>query len=246
MDKDLFKESWFDRFSSKSQFCYHRTREKILAASPVKIDVAYLKKLPVFQEWIASYNATTSKVQLTDVDSFQIPQITPSELIETGYEQMNDALSFELLEKMKQLTDKQFEHLVLKVLTGMGYGGFEEGAAEHTGKVSDGGIDGLIKEDKLGLDVIYVQAKKYSDTVPISHIRDFAGALLPKRAKKGVFITLSSFPISAYQYVSSIEQKIVLINGKDLSKFMINHNVGVSIKRKIEIKDMDSDFFEEL
>ena len=99
----------------RANFVITQQGRQILESSPTRIDVAYLKKLPVFQEWIASYNSTTPKSKLTDVDNFEIPQVTPSELIETGYVQMNDSLSFDLLEKMKQLTDKQFEHLVLKV-----------------------------------------------------------------------------------------------------------------------------------
>ena len=127
----------------------------------------------------------------------------------------------------------------------MGYG-FSEDAVEHTGKSNDGGIDGLIRQDKLGLEIIYVQAKKYTDNVAIGHIRDFAGALLSKRAKKGVFITSSGFPKSAYDYVNNIEHKIALINGADLAKLMIEYNVGVSLKRIIELKDVDGDFFDEL
>jgi restriction system protein len=221
---------------------------KLLSSNPAKINVAALKKLPAFQEWVSTYNTGLTPEDIEEIERIkkEVPEITPSELIESGFSQMNETLSFDILERMKSITDKQFERLVLKVLTAMGYGDFREDAAEHTGKSHDGGIDGLIREDKLGLDVIYVQAKKYADSVPIAHVRDFAGSLLSKKAKKGVLITLSTFPQSAYQYVNSIEHKIALINGKDLAKFMIGHNVGVSIKRIIEIKDLDDDFFEEL
>lgn len=232
----------------RASFLITEEGQKVLESKPEKINVAYLKRLPVFQEWVNSYSQGMTSEDIAELERIkeEIPEITPSELIEAGYGQMNDSLSFDLLERMKALTDKQFEKLVLKVLTAMGYGDFRENAAEHTGKSNDGGIDGLIREDKLGLDVIYVQAKKYSDAVPIGHIRDFAGSLLPKKAKKGVFITLSSFPQSAYDYVNSIEHRIVLINGKSLAKFMIDHNVGVSIKRTVEIKDLDDDFFDEM
>jgi restriction system protein len=225
---------------------------KVLASNPKRIDVAYLKKMPAFIEWVNSYTDQTSLFSFDDLDAIPDAElkditVTPFELIDSAYQQTIESLSFELLERVKTLNDKQFERLVLKVLAAMGYGEFRDDATEHIGKPNDGGVDGLIKEDKLGLGVIYVQAKQYRDTaVPISHIRDFAGSLLSKKAKKGVFITLSTFPNTAYDYVNSIEHKIVLINGKGLAKFMIDYNVGVTLKRTIELKDLDNDFFDEL
>jgi len=127
----------------------------------------------------------------------------------------------------------------------MGYGGFDEKNGEVTPYVADGGIDGIIKEDKLGLDKIYIQAKKWENAVQVSAVRDFAGSLLSKKARKGVFITTSSFPSSAYEFVRSIDPTIVLIDGQMLAKIMLEHNVGVARDRVYEIKKVDGDYFEE-
>lgn len=226
--------------------------KKILDSNPTRIDVAFLKNMPAFKEWVNSYTDNSLVFTLEDAESSPDKElteitVTPSELIDNSYQQMIDSLSFDILERIKGLNDKQFERLVLKVLTSMGYGNFRQDASEHTGKSNDGGVDGLIREDKLGLDTIYVQAKQYREiTVPIGAVRDFAGSLLPKKVKKGIFITLSIFPSSAYEYVERIEQKIALINGRDLAKLMIEYNVGVSKERTIEIKNLDNDFFDDL
>ena len=127
----------------------------------------------------------------------------------------------------------------------MGYGGSRRDAGEAIGRTGDGGIDGIIKEDKLGLDIIYVQAKRWESQVPVKEIRDFAGSLLAKKAKKGIFSTTSSYPQSALDYVQNIEHKIILINGQRLTELMIEHNVGTSTQRVFEIKKVDSDYFAE-
>jgi restriction system protein len=140
-----------------------------------------------------------------------------------------------------------FESLVVDLLINMGYGGSKKDAGEAIGRSGDGGIDGLIKEDKLGLDTIYIQAKKYDNTsIPISDVRDFAGSLLSKKAKKGIFITTSDFPDSAHEFVKSIEPKIVLIIGRQLVTYMYQYNIGVSTKSVYEIKNIDHDYFEEI
>ena len=127
----------------------------------------------------------------------------------------------------------------------MGYGGSRKEAGAAIGRTGDGGIDGIINEDKLGLDSIYIQAKRWEKTVPIKEIRDFAGSLLSKKARKGVFITTSDFPQSAYEFVNSIEPKIILIDGEKLAGLMIEHNVGISVKDSYVIKGIDNDYFEE-
>ena len=235
----------------RAVFSITENGKKVLQSNPKKIDVQYLKKMPVFRQWVETYKNESEnneeKFASIPTEEFRETTVPPFELMDNGFQQLNETLSFEIFEKLKAITDKQFEKVVLKVLTSIGYGDFREDAAEHTGKSNDGGIDGLIKEDKLGLDVIYIQVKQYRETtVPITSIRDFAGSLLSKKAKKGVFITLSSFPKSAYDFVNNIEHKIVLINGKDLAKLMIEYNVGVSVKTTFTVKDVDSDFFDEI
>lgn len=136
------------------------------------------------------------------------------------------------------------EQLVVDLLLAMGYGGTRADAGRAIGRSNDGGVDGIIKEDRLGLDIIYIQAKRWENTVPVREVRDFAGALLGKKARKGVFITTSSYPKSAYEYIQSIEPKIILIDGEQLGQFMIEHNVGVSPHKVFEVKRVDLDYFE--
>jgi restriction system protein len=170
---------------------------------------------------------------------------TPTEIIEQKIQEVNEALADELLRKIKNSSPKFFEKLVIDLLLKMGYGGSEKEMAEVVGKSGDEGIDGTIKEDKLGLDVIYIQAKRWEGPVGRPEIQKFVGALAGKKAKKGVFFTTSTFTDEAKDYVSHLEQKVVLIDGNKLADLMIKYNVGVSVEKVIEIKRVDSDYFEE-
>jgi restriction system protein len=170
---------------------------------------------------------------------------TPTEVIEQKIQEVNEALADELLRKIKNSSPKFFEKLVIDLLLKMGYGGSEKEMAEVVGKSGDEGIDGTIKEDKLGLDVIYIQAKRWEGPVGRPEIQKFVGALAGKKAKKGVFFTTSTFTDEAKDYVSHLEQKVVLIDGNKLADLMIKYNVGVSVEKVIEIKRIDSDYFEE-
>jgi restriction system protein len=168
---------------------------------------------------------------------------TPEELLETAYQQINDQLASDLLKQIKALLPALFEKIVVDLLVGMGYGGTIRDAGQAIGKSGDEGIDGVIKEDRLGLDAIYLQAKKWENTVGRPEIQKFAGALQGQRAKKGIFITTSYFSKEAYDYISRIDTKIVLIDGEQLARLMIDHNIGVTPISKYEIKKMDSDYF---
>lgn len=139
----------------------------------------------------------------------------------------------------------RFEQVVIDLLFGMGYGGSREEAAQVTKKSGDEGIDGIINEDRLGLDVIYVQAKRWKGTVGRPDVQGFVGALAGKQAQKGVFITTSSFTAEAIQFVRGLSQKVILIDGARLADLMIEHNIGVSTTRTIALKRIDSDYFEE-
>jgi restriction system protein len=147
------------------------------------------------------------------------------------------------LQKIKECPPKFFERLVIDLLLAMGYGGSRQEAGKIIGASGDGGIDGIINEDKLGLDSIYVQAKRWEGTVGRPDIQRFAGALQGKRARKGVFITTSSFTKEAFDYVSRIDSKIILIDGENLAKLMIEHNIGTAKVNSYEIKKIDSDYF---
>ena len=217
---------------------------KILTSNPDKINISFLKKLPSFIEWQNSYKTDNYNEETEEFDEIEIDE-TPLELLEYSFSKIQEELAFELLNKVKSCTPVFFEKLVVDLLIKMGYGGSRADAGQVLGKSGDGGIDGMIKEDKLGLDVIYVQAKKWENQVPISSVRDFAGSLLSKKAKKGIFITTSTYPQSAYDYVNSIEHKIILIEGSQLAKLMIEHNVGVGLKDIYEVKRLDLDYFEE-
>jgi restriction system protein len=138
-----------------------------------------------------------------------------------------------------------FEQIVVRLLVAMGYGGSLQDAGRAIGRTGDEGIDGIINEDRLGLDVVYVQAKRWSTTVGRPDIQQFAGALAGKRARKGVFITTSGFSAEARAYVESVEPKIVLISGEQLAAFMFEHNVGVTLASTYEVKKIDADFFDE-
>lgn len=170
---------------------------------------------------------------------------TPEESLEYAYQKLRSALSKELLSIVKTCTSTFFEKLVIDLLITMGYGGSRKEAGKAMGKSGDGGIDGIINEDKLGLDVIYLQAKRWDNPVPVKEIRDFTGALASKKAKKGIFITTSSFPKSVYEFVGQVEYKIILIDGERLTNLMIEHSVGLSTVSTYHVKTIDSDYFEE-
>lgn len=193
------------------------------------------------------------KGQKTDLPIFIPPteetkrdiEQNPQELIEAGFQEITKSLSSELLGIIKSCSPEFFERLVIQLLLKMGYGGSRENAGKRIGGSGDGGVDGIINEDKLGLDVIYIQAKKWENVVGRPEIQKFVGALQGQRAKKGVFITTSYFSSDARGYVENIENRVVLIDGEQLAQFMIDHNVGVSTVDTYEIKKIDSDFFSE-
>ena len=157
---------------------------------------------------------------------------------------LRDALANDILETVRKASPTFFEELVIDLLVAMGYGGSVEDAGRAVGKSGDGGIDGIIKEDKLGLDVVYVQAKRWSSSVGRPVVQAFAGSLEGVRARKGVLITTSSFSQDALDYVQKIEKRIVLIDGKQLADLMIDHGIGVNVVQTYKIKRLDSDYFE--
>jgi restriction system protein len=170
---------------------------------------------------------------------------TPEDALSAAYKQLRASIEDEVLSAVKSNSPGFFERVVVDLLVRMGYGGNRQDAARAMGKSGDEGIDGIINEDRLGLDVIYIQAKRWEGTVGRPEIQKFAGALQGKRSKKGIFITTSSFTKEALDYVTLIESKIILIDGDRLAKLMVDHNVGVSVSGSYEIKQIDSDYFDE-
>jgi restriction system protein len=212
----------------------------VVQQNPTKIDSNFLSQYEAFQNFkLVTKSSGESSVPSQDSSE----EKTPEEIIGLQAELVQDSLQKDLLEQVSEMEPELFEQLVIDLLIAMGYGGSAQEAGRAIGQTNDGGIDGIINEDVLGLDTIYVQAKRWSNAVPVKEVRDFAGALLSKRSNKGVFITTSSFPKSAEEFVSSIDRRITLIDGDTLARLMIKYNLGVSIKETIELKEIDSDYF---
>jgi len=209
-----------------------------LAQSNQQINLKYLKQFEKYSVGNASNSNTKDEPKPSDT-------LTPSEHIEIGYQRIREEIEGELLSKIKESSPAFFEHLVVELLVAMGYGGSRKDAGQTIGRSGDGGIDGVIKEDRLGLDAIYIQAKRWEGVVGRPEIQKFAGALQGQRARKGVFITTSGFTKEAIEYVSMIDNKIVLMGGKELTGLMIDYDVGVSRIASYDVKRIDSDYFEE-
>lgn len=239
---------------SRKRGVFHITARgrELLAQNPVKIDNSTLEQYPEYLDFKlrrgdqreASIPETTNTHAALTAAPEPPSDSTPEELFSQAYQRLRGNLEVELLEQVKTSTPAFFERLVIDLLVAMGYGGSRRDAGRAIGKSGDGGIDGIIKEDKLGLDVIYVQAKRWEGSVGRPEIQKFAGALQGQRANKGVFITTSNFTRDAAEYANIIATKIILIDGEELATLMVDHNVGVSPISVFEIKRIDSDYFE--
>ena len=213
-----------------------------LKQAPERITIGFLQRFPEFAE----FRSPTRKPKTTQVEPASgDEEQTPEETLEAAHLRMRADLAAELLVRVKGSSPRFFEQLVVELLLKMGYGGSRAEAGEAVGAAGDEGIDGVINEDRLGLDTIYLQAKRWQGTVGRPEIHKFVGALHGKRARKGVFITTGSFSADAREYVASIESKIVLIDGQQLADFMIDFNVGVDSVISYEIKKIVSDYFDE-
>lgn len=215
--------------------------QQVLAQKPDIINVAFLKQYPDYLEFIKPSTANDKTAVSDEGDSSQ----SPEEAIESAYQRVRQELAKEILITIKGCSPAFFERLVIDLLVQMGYGGTRKDAGEAIGGSGDGGIDGIIKEDRLGLDIVYIQAKRWENTVSRPEIQKFAGALQGQRARKGIFITTANFSDGAKQYVSFIDSKIVLIDGNMLAQLMIDYNIGVTPFATYEMKRLDSDYFTE-
>ncbi len=238
----FLKSKVLERTANKSFKITERGME-IINSNIEQLNVQYLRKFSEFNEFILSryskktnYNGTINSVETIDDE-------LPEDKIETIYELYKKNLSLEILDNVKKSSWQFFEVLVVDLLVAMGYGDpYDEGRITRGN--SDGGIDGIIKADVLGLDTICIQAKKWEGTVGRPEIQKFTGSLESLKAKKGVFITTSSFSNEAKEYVNSIEKKVILIDGEKLAELMIDYNIGVSTHKKIFIKKIDTDYFD--
>ncbi len=202
----------------------------------------YLEQFPEFVEF-REKESTRRRPQKITGETIEPEVPTPEELLDDAYQEIRDNLAHELLSLVKNSSPAFFERLVVELLVKMGYGGSRREAARAIGQTGDEGIDGIIDEDRLGLDAVYVQAKKWDTVVGRPEIQKFVGALMGKRARKGIFITTSSFTADAINYVSNIDSKVVLIDGKRLAEFMIDYDVGVTGVTSYQLKRIDTDYF---
>lgn len=215
-----------------------RGRE-VLAKPPARIDIKFLEQFPEFADFRSRRQEPTSVGVEADGSE------TPEEILEAAYRTIRARLASEVLDRVKTSSPRFFEQLVVQLLLRMGYGGAGDGMGEAIGKSGDEGIDGVIAEDRLGLELVYLQAKRWEGTVGRPEIQKFVGALHGRRARKGVFITTGTFSGEATAYVRTIDPKVALIDGQQLAEFMIDFNVGVAADRTFEVKRVDSDYFDE-
>lgn len=226
--------------------CFKITQRglEILDQDPPKIDINFLLQFQEFREYKEASRGTAT---ITITEEHQTTQQTPEEVFENAYQDINQSLAHELLEQVKNCSSNFFEKLVLDLLLKMGYGGGRRDAGQTLGQSHDGGVDGVINEDLLGLDNIYIQAKRWQNNVSSPQIRDFIGSLDIHQANKGVFIATSNYSQEAVEAASQARNsKIVLINGLQLAQYMINYDIGVSNISTYKIKKIDNDYFEEI
>jgi restriction system protein len=223
---------------------------ELLKSPPARIDIEFLERYPDFLEFRQRKGTRSGDSHAaSDGGASQAAAagaaLTPDEQIKSGYTNLRANLAVQLLERVRKATPAFFEELVVEVLVAMGYGGSHDDAAKVVGRSGDGGIDGVIKQDRLGLENIYVQAKRWETTVGRPTIQQFAGALQGQRARKGVLITTSDFSREAIEYADNLQNTIVLVNGVELAELMIDYGVGVSDGETLKLKKLDEDYFGE-
>ena len=215
--------------------------KRLLAKPPKRVDIPYLRRFPAFAEG-------EKKRERQGDDE---PSRTPEEALEAADRELTEALEAEVLDRLRKASPSFLERVVVSLLVAMGYGGGDASMGRVTGGAGDGGIDGTIKEDKLGLDEVYLQAKKYASgsTVGVGELRNFVGALVGAHAQKGVLVTTADFTASAEAFAAQSPKRVVLINGRRLSRLMVRHDVGVRVRDPhrppILIKGIDEDFFDQ-
>ncbi len=218
-----------------------RGRE-MLRRYPERIDLKALSQFPEFNEFRQPRSSNGGPAAGTGAVADADEQ-TPEERIASAYRELRSALAAELLDRVYDQSPEFFEQLVLDLLRAMGYGGTRDDAAERLGRSGDAGVDGVIREDRLGLDSIYIQAKKWRDVVGRPEIQKFFGALHGQRATKGVFITTSGFSREAVEYADGVTPRVILVDGKELAQLMIDHGVGVTVAHEYRVKRLDLDYF---
>ncbi len=243
--RTYLKKAGLIEYTSRGVFKITDTGLKVLKSNPDKID---LKLLETFDEFVKFKDKKNNKEDKNNIAENETPITTdtPEEALQKAYQKLHDELSEQILQTIKQCSPDFFEILVIDLLVSMGYGGSRKEAGQAIGRTNDEGIDGIIKEDRLGLDIIYIQAKRWEGSVSRPEIQKFAGALQGKRAKKGIFLTTSNFTKGAIEFTNQIDSKIILIDGLKLAQLMIEHKVGVTKIETYEINRLDTDYFIEV
>lgn len=236
----LAKARLLDRVS-RGVFRISDRGTEVLKKKPSDIDNKFLRQFPEFVVFSRGTRVEAKREEETEEDKLG----TPYETLEEAYQSLRRTLAQELLDRVRACSPHFFERLVVDLLVAIGYGGSRKDAGQAVGRSGDGGIDGIIKEDKLGLDAVYIQAKRWEATVGRPTVQEFAGSLEGHRARKGVLITTSKFSQDAKDYVGRIEKKIVLVDGEQLAQLMIDHKIGVTDVASYSVNRVDSDYFEE-
>ncbi|ERP87262.1 hypothetical protein Q669_10890 [Labrenzia sp. C1B10] len=234
---------------ARGRFVASEAGKRFLASNPERLDTPTLMQIPEFVEFYESSkpgNGGVSQVAANQVETAG-GSATPEEQIEQSYRSLNAALRADLLDRIRENSPTFFEKLIVDLLVAMGYGGSHKNAAEQLGRSGDGGVDGVINEDRLGLDRIYVQAKRYAEGNSIGRpeVQGFVGSLVGLGATKGVFVTTSGFSRGAVEYAHNLPQRVILIDGNRLADLMIEHGVGTRSQQTIQIQRLDEDFFTE-
>jgi restriction system protein len=228
----------------RGRFIITAAGQQVLANPPATLDTKHLLNIPTFRDF---YRGGEDAEAIASTAQAEPPSATPEEVVEAAYKAVHAALRADLLDRILQNSPSFFEEVIVELLVAMGYGGSRRTAAEQLGKSGDGGVDGVINEDVLGLDRVYIQAKRYApgSAVGRPEVQAFTGSLVGLGASKGVFVTTSTFSSQAVEFASRIPQRVILIDGKRLTELMVEHGVGVRSSRVLEFKRLDEDFFSE-
>lgn len=231
--------------TARGKFRITQRGRDLLATNPMALNVRMLRQYPEFQIFHRGNNDDAQEESIGSIQAIASDE-TPEEQLESRYQALRKELAGLLLQQVLQSSPAFFEQLVVDVLVAMGYGGSRADAGKAIGQSGDEGIDGVIKEDRLGLDLIYLQAKRWQNPVGRPHVQNFVGSLVGKSAHKGVMLSTSRFTDEARQFVKHLPQKVVLIDGEELAELMIEFDVGVNSTTTYTVKKLDTDYFEEV
>lgn len=242
----LFRSGLLERVA-RGRYRVSTRGDEVLRSNPTQIDNSFLEQFEGYRQFVATRTVASARTDEAVHTPDQVERtVTPDERLDAAYKELRATLADDLLERVRASTPSFFEHLVVDLLVAMGYGGSHADAARVVGRSGDGGIDGVIPEDRLGLDMVYVQAKKWENSVGPDEIRKFVGSLGEQKAHKGVFITSGTYTSGAKTAAEKANARVVLIDGKQLAELMIDHGVGVAESNRYVIKKVDVDYFEGL